>query len=497
MVKTAYHWKFVTVFISSLLMVLSSFSAAFARMVTQITPTLTISEEYSDNYLKTAANKQEEYITSYGLGFTIGFLEKTSEIYLAYNPVYKDYKNLDARDGLLHNASLDGKFTPTQFTDINTHLAYTSNTDNNAGESWQNIASVFGNTRISKNTTLDYFESYSRNFGEQERTGAFREHDTNRTSAGITHQFGENDRMGAKFLYSFDKSDTADADEHKKYNPSVFATYWLTPLNGLDSNLAYENTDFDTSSNDTRTYSGHLRYLRKFSKHFDGYLKYRHSHSERDTGDHDIYHPSIGFDWQVTKDSGISLGIGAMFHEWENANKDSTEPFLDMDAYKIFNFSRRGSLAITGSSGYSEAGGSSDSIANTTSTSPGTSLPGTEAASLGFRTYYQAGAQLNYQLLKQLSSNVFSSYRLNDYQETGVDRKDNRLTMGGGLSWLPLRWLQFKLTYTYTDFDTDAAAQRGDYTENRAFLSINFIPEQPVRMDFMPSRQSLETEVFQ
>ncbi|MFA5903674.1 MAG: hypothetical protein WC836_07030, partial [Desulfobacula sp.] len=262
--------KFGTIVITAILIISCAYSNGFSRMVTQVIPTLTISEEYSDNYLKTAVNKQEEYITSYGLGFTIGFLDKQSEIYLAYTPIYKDYKNLDTRDGLLHNASLDGKFNPTQFTDINAHLAYTSNTDNNAGEAWQNIASVFGNTQVSKNTIVDYSESYSRNFDQQERTGTYREHDTNRTSAGITHQFGENDRVGGKFLYSFDKSATADADEHKKYSPSVFATYWLTPLNGLDSNLAYESTDFDTSSNDIRTYSGHLRYLRKFSKHFDG-----------------------------------------------------------------------------------------------------------------------------------------------------------------------------------------------------------------------------------
>ena len=494
MANSLYLKKYGPALISLFLVLFLPHSIAFSKMVTQIIPTLTISEEYSDNYLKTATNKQEEFITSYGLGFTVGFLEKKTEIYLAYNPVYKDYKNLD-RDGLLHNASLDGKFNPTQFTDINTRLAYTSNNDKNTGESWQNIASVFGNTRVSKNTTLDYSESYSRNFDQQERTGTYREHDVNRTSAGITHQFGENDRVGAKFLYSFDKSDTPDADEHKKYKPSVFATYWLTPLNGLDSNLAYENTEFDTSSNDIQTYSGHLRYLRRFSKHFDGYLKYRHSHSERDTGDHDIYHPSIGFDWQVTKDSGVSLGIGALFHEWDNTNKDSTDPFLDMDAYKIFNFSRRGSLSVTASSGYSETGGSSDeSIANTGAS--GTSLPGTEAASLGFRTYYQAGTQLNYQLQKQLSSNVFTSYRLNDYQEAGVDRKDNTKTIGCGLTWLPLRWLQFKLTYSYTDFDTDAASQRGDYAENRAFLSVSVIPEQPIRLKESSTRQSFENEIF-
>jgi len=495
MEKRLHLKKHGSILISALLMIFLSHSIAFSKMVTQVIPTLTISEEYSDNYLKTSTNKQEEYITTYGLGFSIGFLDKMSEIYFAYNPQYRDYKNLENRDGLVHNASLDGKFNPTQFTNINANLAYTSNTDNNAGETWQNIASISGSTQISKNTALNYSESYSRNFNQQERTGAYREHDVNQTSAGITHQFGENDRIGTNFLYSFDKSPTSDADEHKKYSPSAFVTYWLTPLNGLDSNLAYENTDFDTSTNDIQTYSGHLRYLRKFSKQFDGYLKYRHSYSERDTGNHTIYHPSVGFDWEVTRDSGISLGIGALFQEWDNTNEDSIDPFLEMDAYKIFNFSRRGSLSITASSGYSESGGSSESIANTGST--GTSLSSTEAASLGFRTYYQAGAQLNYQLQKQLSSNVFGSYRLNDYQEAAVDRKDTTMTIGCGLSWLPLRWLQLKLTYTYTDFDTDAAAQRGDYKENRAFLSVSFIPEQPVRMDLTPSRQSLETEVFQ
>ncbi|MDA8134494.1 MAG: hypothetical protein M0T82_07710, partial [Desulfobacteraceae bacterium] len=84
MVKHLNFQKYGPVVISILLVLFLSPSVAFSKMVTQIVPSLTISEEYSDNYLKTAANKQEEYITSYGLGFTLGFLDKKSEIYLAY-----------------------------------------------------------------------------------------------------------------------------------------------------------------------------------------------------------------------------------------------------------------------------------------------------------------------------------------------------------------------------------------------------------------------------
>lgn len=491
MLKKLDYNKYCRVIIIIMMLILLPCSQSFSRMVTQIIPTLSISEEYSDNYFKRSISPQEEFITSYGLGFSIGFIDRLSEIYLAYNPEYRDFKKLNNRDGFLHKASLDSKFSPTKFTNINARLSYSGNTgngnnENNVGDAWQNLAFIGGNTQVAKNTNIFYSERYSRNFDQQERTGNYRQHDTNQTMAGISHQFGEADTIGTSLSYSFDKADTPDADEYRKLKPSAFITYWLSPLNGLDSNISFEKADFDNSSNDIDTYSGHIRYLRKFSKQFDGYLKYRHSYSDRKTGDHQIYHPSVGFDWDVTKDSGVSLGIGALFHKWENTNKDSVDPFLDLDAYKIFEFSKRGGISITGSSGYSETGDTET---------------GNSAASLGFSTYYQVGAQLNYQLEKRLNSNVFSTYRLTDYKETRVDRKDNRFTLGCGLSWLPLRWLQVRLSYTYTDFNTDAsvqsgAAQRGDYKENRAFVSVSFIPEHPVRLDTSPSKQALETELF-
>jgi len=248
----------------------------------------------------------------------------------------------------------------------------------------------------------------------------------------------------------------------------------LTPLTGIESNLSYEKRESENFDNDRDTYSGDIRYIRKLSKQFDIYAKYRHSYSDRDSGDHTIYNPSAGFDWDVTKDSGISLGLGILHSEWDNDNDDSTDPFLEMDAYKTFNFSPRGSLTITGSSGYNE--GSED------------------ADSLGYNIYYQAGLQLNYQLLKRLSSNVFGSYERNDYKEE-EDRTDNTIYLGGGLSWSPLKWLRLNLSYSYEDFDTDAN-ERGDYKENKVTFSVSFIPEQPIRMKTLPTRQSVEAEIF-
>lgn len=474
--KKIYGQKFIAIWILVFLILFFSHSFAFSRTVTQLIPTLTITEEYNDNYFQTENNTQEEYITSYGLGFSAGFLHKNWKLYFGYNPEYRDYKNLDDRDGFEHNVSLDGEFNPSKHTTINAHLAYTSQDDEQTGESWENTASIYGDSQITKNVNVNFSQSYSKSFDQQLRTGTYNEHEVNRTTAGIMNQFGKQDRMGLDFSYEFDDYKNSNADEYTRYSPSGFITYWITPLNGLDSNFAYENTDFDNSFNDIETYTGYIRYLRKFSKQFDGYLKYRHSYSQRDSGDHHIYHPSVGFDWETDKDSRISLGIGILFSQWDNDNDDSTDPFLDMDAYKTFNFSRKGSLTITGSSGYSEAGD--------------------EAASLGYTIYYRAGCRLNYQLQKRLSSNLFASYQRDEFSESDIDdRTDNRINLGGGLSWFPLKWLRFNLSYYYTDFDTDAD-QRGDYTENKAIFSVSFIPSQPVRLKSTPSRQSLEDEIY-
>lgn len=71
------------------------FSLAHARMVTQIVPTLKVTEEYKDNYFQTETDTFEEWKTSYELGFSLGFLNQRSKIYLEYTPEYNDYKKFE------------------------------------------------------------------------------------------------------------------------------------------------------------------------------------------------------------------------------------------------------------------------------------------------------------------------------------------------------------------------------------------------------------------
>ena len=473
---------------------------AQARMVTQIVPTLTVTEEYTDNYFQTGSDTFEEWTTSYELGFSVGFLNKRSKIYLEYDPEYTDYKNQNEMDSLDHNASLSAAFQPTKHTTATADISYDGHDGNNTGQSWEHSASTSVDSQLTKTVKTSLAYDYSNSFDQQLRTGDYKEHQTQNASGGIHKAFGAKDKIGANFSYGTDNYQNSDADEYESYEPSAFLTYWFTQMDGIETNLEYTYKKFDTLAGKDETIAGDIRYIRQITKHLDGYLKYRHyisrgeggDHviyhpsvgvdwdttedyiSRGEDGDHVIYHPSVGIDWDITEDSGVSIGVGILFNDWDNNNEDSKELFWDLDVYKVFNFSPKGSLYITGSSSYEE----SDD----------------EAASLGFNISYEAGCYLSYMLAKRISSHLFTSYQLQQFKET-VDREDYTADIGGGLTWNPLKWLQVSADATHTNFKTDDAS-REDYEENTISVFVRFIPERPIRPDKVLSRISLEKAIF-
>ncbi|EMS79266.1 hypothetical protein, DUF2320 [Desulfotignum phosphitoxidans DSM 13687] len=446
-----------------------------ARTVFQVIPVLSVTEEYQDNYFSTHTNKQEEFITTYALQFTAGILEEKHRLYLSYSPEYKDYRNLNDRDRLGHYVTLTGEINPARHTDLIYGLVYDGDSDNLEGESRRHQAYVSGISQTGKATRLTYGHQYEDRFDRQSRTGDYKEHTRNTSRAGVHHQYGPKNHVRVTFLYEFDSYENPDPDAYTRYEPAGYVSYWFSPGYGMDANLSYEDRDFDDTFDYTRTLSGDIRFIKTVSKTFDTFVKYRHSYSETQDLTHHTFHPSVGFDWQVTEDSGISLGVGALFHDWSNHDNDSVDPFLDIDAYKIFSFSPRTQLSLTGISGYAASGD--------------------QASSLGFTTYYQAGAQLSHLLFKQVTSNLSAALRRDEYQETASDREDTRMILGASLAWQPLKWLYVNVGYSFVDFTTTDAF-REDYTDNRLFLKIDLVPETPVTMSADPSRQALEDQLF-
>lgn len=445
------------------------------KMVFQIKPVATISEEYSDNYLRQDTGRQEEFITSYAAGLSMSLEDPNTQVYLSYTPTYRDYKNLDERDGVDHVVTLDARFRPSRSTELAARVYWDGKTNDYQGDRRERSASLSGKTEAGKHTDLAYSHAYSRRFEQQLRTGVYKGHTVNTTRADLSHEYGKKDVIRAVFIYELDEYKTADPDGYKKVDPSVTGSHWFSQAYGMEANLGYLNKDFDQDSDDLETWSGYVKFLHAFSKHLDGFVRYRHSYSETPAYTHHIFHPSVGVDWEVSEDSGISLGLGVLAHDRSDGFNNGTTPFIDLDAFKRFEVSPRTSLTFTGSSEYSSSGDS--------------------AASLGYQTTYRAGAEFSHQWLKQLGTRVFGAYSRMEFDDPLASREDDLATLGAGLSWTPLKWMRIGVTYSFTDYRTTAAL-RNDYQDNRVYFSVSLVPETPIRPDKELSRKTFEDQVF-
>ncbi len=405
----------------------------------QFTPLITITEEYTDNFYQTRNNKDDEFSTIYQVGLSFVVIDKQNSFFIEYSPNYTDYMDKNENDSWNHSVSLNAVLQP------------------------------------SKNTILSFSDSFDRSLSRTVRTNTFEQHDTNTGTASLRHQFGINDYFSLSYTYAFDNYESPNIDEFKTHRPSAYMMYWFTPQFGLDLNASYSKTDYEISTNDLQTLQGDLRFIKKINPHLDTYVKYAHTYTEQTAGDHVVYNPSIGFEWNPTEDSGIVFGGGVLFQEYENNSyADSERFFLEFDIYKNFNFSRRNTLSITGSSSYNDIN--------------------EDASSLGFTINYQAGFLHTYRLTRRLSSELRGSYNLSEYDAPGLNRKDKTMTLGAGLVWSPLRWLSFNLSYGFTDFNTDSALD--DYQEHRAFISTTLTPQEPLQINSSTPRQVLEGRLF-
>ena len=430
-------------------------------LVTEFVPKVYVSEDYTDNYFQTKTDKIEEFYTTYGVGISLGFLEKTYQVLLSYNPEYIDYDTFNEEDTWEHNASLTGNYLPSKRSSIDFSLNYDGHGDNNESESWQHGASIGATYEISKYTGTQFSADYTNSYARQLRTQEWNESKDYSLSGGITHQFGRNDSVGFNYTWSMVDYKDADADDYEEHAPSLFLGYWFTPQWGFDSNLSYEYTVYDLSDRETKTWEGDVRLIKRLTKHFQIYGKYEHSLTQEDKGDHTVYIPSVGFDWSVTEDSGISLGVGMMFQTWDNPDESKESLFVEADAFKTINFSRRGAFTLSASSGY-------DATSD-------------DAASLGSQTYYEVGFLLSYQFLKELSSQLTGSWTRDLFDDPDVNRVDDTFEMGAGLTWFPWKWMQIDLDYTYEDYQSDAPLIE-DFQEHTAMVMLTLYPARPPRM---------------
>ena len=75
----------------------------------------------------------------------------------------------------------------------------------------------------------------------------------------------------------------------------------------------------------------------------------------------------------------------------------------------------------------------------------------------------------------------FTVSRLPRKERIGDDEDDlntNQIQFRLGLSYLPLRWMTWRLGYEFNKYSS-SEGDFDDYTENRALLTITLAPDQP------------------
>jgi hypothetical protein len=417
------------------------------------TPTLFISQEYTDNIELDPNNEVEDYITTTGLILNTEIIGRTAGIELNYSPSYNKYQDNEDYDSWRHEASL-----------------YT----------WKEIKRStrleLRNTFLHTNNPRDETEAIDVGAvsegpaigGDTNRRGR-NEYYSNVTEAQFTQQFGSDDSFYLAYEYSILRDEDIPAgepvDDNDILTPSAGLTYNFTVRWGMVIDASYASTHYDDETeNDRNEFNGEIRFLHNFNRTFSGFISYMHTALDFDQDtiedeDYQIYRPSIGIEINFQDNAGISIDGGYYVQDFKDSENE--EGFnVDSEIYKRWE-NRSGYFGIRGSSGYEiDDDGTEDE---------------------GLIIYYEGGIAAGYNFTSRLTSYIYCSYRHEDFPNETQDRADQTLETGVGLDWQILQWMTIGMQYNYANVTSEDPIN--EYTENSAMITITMTPISPYRLN--------------
>lgn len=425
------------------------------------TPSATVSEEWNDNIYLDPEDEESDFITTLGIGLQGEILWRTAGLQLNYAPSRSWYRDNGDQDFWRHEAFGNLWYDMSRNTRIefrNTYLRTANPSD--SSDLLDEDAPLRGR---------DVERDLNRQGGDDELDIYY----NNVTTAQLTHQFGERDNVYIGYRYSVLRNINAspgnDNEEHDISEPSAGLAYWFTNQWGTELDGSFSNRNLDIDE-DRDVYDGNARLLYRFSRHFDGFLAYRHTYvdykDEIEETNYSVYQPEIGIFYQFEQNSYARIGLGYYIQNKDNNDNpgvddsDSEGLILNSEAFKAWPF-RRGQISILTLSGYEQDdGGAEDN---------------------GLNIYYQGRVDAEYALLRRLTADAFVGYRWDDYPDEEESRTDQTAIAGVGLNYQPLPWLTSRLEYNFRDRQSDI--DEDEYTENRVFFSITIAPSQPFRLN--------------
>ena len=385
------------------------------------TPSISVDSEYTNNVNLSDDNEESDYITTISSEFAFEVSKRSKGVIISYEPGYSIYGKNTSYNTLRQNA---------QFL------------------SWTNISEK------TKFEFKDFFRYSEEPISEEDTTvrKGREPYYTNSAGINLSHQLGKSDIISMGYIYSILENKDPDIEDNAKHNPSMSYSHKFNPYLSLDTSVSYTMGDFE-ESDDFDNLNGSLVLTKNFTKYFDGSIRYSHSIMDYKgaTEDYMIYDPSIGINYIIDEDTSISLNLGYFVQDREKSDNESGLT-VNGNIGKTWSF-KRGSVNITGSSGYEE------------------SYFGAE--SLGFDIFYQAKTKATYAFSRYISGNIDGSYRNDNYVNLEPEREDITKSAGLGITLRsPIRWLPASIKISYLYNSVDSSLSNNNYEDQRVQLDV-------------------------
>jgi len=451
--------KTAKAFIITLLAVFSISSSASAYQVI-FTPRASTSVEYTDNIFLSSDNERDEWLTIISAGFTVEFLEQKRGLEITYDPSYVFYNEYSENNTLRHDARLYA----WNDLDKNTTLTFTNRflfTEDPLGEDVlirDDEVIIPGDVTI-RRTRNEYY--------------------TNTAIMRLNHRLGHKSNVYGEFLYSFLRNDDPSLEDNDRYQPSIGLNYWFNPEYGIETRGTYTKGKFSRDNelrgmptDDFDNWFGSFRFIRNMTKQLAVYAQYNHTQRNYD-GDEDddytLYEPSVGLEYNFDRYFRVTFGLGYFYQDIDNDDNEEGL-FGSGEIRKIWDL-RRGEIRLTGATGLRQNDFG--------------------AQRLGLERFGTLRTDANYYFTRTFRGDLRGVFNYSDVinpdEADGID-KQKRYVGEAGLSYIPLRWMALRLSYQYTQFDSDvkndiARIGRTDetYRENRVMFMIFVEADPPLR----------------
>lgn len=420
------------------------------------TPRASASETYTDNLFLTEDNQDDDFITNVSAGFTAQLLGRTSGLDLTFDPGYAFYQDFTENDTWRLPANLRAWIQPSRATLFEFTDQFIRTED---PVSQDQVVVQDGRVEETGDTTV-----------RREREPYW----SNNARLNYSHQFGQEDRFFAGFNYGILRNDSDFEEDNDNYRLNAGLDYWFTQRFGGEFFGEYTRGEYNQQSgfggegsSDFDNWLGTLRFRGRMTRHFGLFVQYaqaRRNFTSGDDNDYIVYAPSAGFDYDISEDTFLRLGLGYYYQDTEN-EKNQEDPFFNGEIAKIWNY-QRGSVNLTG-------------LAGLTQNDFG-------AQNQGFQQFAAIEASASYDFTRRIIGDTRTYFRYSstpgntDDTGDGDTRKDGRAQFNAGIGFLPTRWMNIRLGYTFNYYTTDAANEP-DYSENRALLTVTLQPDRPWR----------------